>query len=69
MDVIDIIDVVARETMLFAAVGLLIGGIDDLVIDAVFFTHRLVNRSSGRMAKADLPAPECPGRLALFVPA
>jgi adsorption protein B len=69
VDVIDIIDVVARETMLFAAVGLLIGGIDDLVIDAVFFTHRLVNRSSGRMAKADLPAPECPGRLALFVPA
>ena len=34
--VISAIDAVAREAMLFAAIGFLIGGIDDLLVDLVF---------------------------------
>ncbi|MEG8023257.1 hypothetical protein QP162_00020 [Sphingomonas aurantiaca] len=36
-----IIDGLARETLLFAGVGLFLGGIDDLLVDIVFIVHRL----------------------------
>lgn len=39
--IISAIDAVARETMLFAAIGFLIGGIDDLLVDLVFLWSRL----------------------------
>lgn len=63
-----LVDSVAREAMLFAAVGLLIGGLDDIAVDAVYWTRRLFGRDRG-VAIADLPAPARPGRIAVFVPA
>lgn len=30
-----IVDAIARETLLFASVGLLIGGLDDVVVDII----------------------------------
>jgi bacteriophage N4 adsorption protein B len=64
-----VIDGAAHEVMLFAAVGFLIGGIDDLVVDAIYFS-RLIWRKRQRVAEptlVDLPPPERP--VALFVPA
>jgi bacteriophage N4 adsorption protein B len=66
---LELLDAVAREVMLFAAVGLLIGGIDDLAVDLVFIVRRLLRRGRGRMSLMELPAPPAPGRLAVFVPA
>ena len=55
-----IIDVAARELALFACVGLLIGGIDDLLIDLIWLTGRRRPRS---VEAGDSR------RLAIFVPA
>lgn len=57
MGIAAVIDVTARELMLFAAAGLLLGGIDDLVIDLVFLA-RLIWRRGDRAAAA---AADCPG--------
>ena len=60
------IDAVAREAMLFAAIGFLIGGIDDLLVDLVFLWSRLrkwLKPDPRRMPIRD------GGRLAVFIPA
>ena len=64
-----IIDAVARETMLFAAVGLLIGGIDDLLVDLVFIVRRIRFGGRPRLTLESLPLAERPGRIAVFVAA
>ena len=62
------VDAVARELMLFAAVGLLVGGVDDLLVDVCYFVLRVV-RPRRRLMLATLPVPPGPMRFALFVPA
>lgn len=64
-------DVVTREAMLFAAIGFLIGGIDDLVIDALFFWRLWRRRRwpGPRFTMADFLAQPARGRLAVFIPA
>ena len=64
-----VIDAVTREAMLFAGVGLLSGGLVDLLIDAVFLLRRIWRGGPPRRALATLPAPRAPGRIAVFVPA
>ena len=64
----------AREIALFAGVGLLIGGIDDAVIDLLWLARigwrRLtVYRRHPRATAMTLALPHNPGRLALFVAA
>ena len=68
-DSIWFVDVLTRETMLFAATGLLIGGIDDIVIDLLYLANKLRRRSPDRLVVAALPSPSRQGRLAIFVPA
>lgn len=63
-----------QELMLFAAVGLAIGGIDDLIIDLLFFVRatwrRVAIYSRYRpMTTANLPTPALPGAIAIFIPA
>jgi adsorption protein B len=67
--VVHAIDALTREAMLFAAIGLLIGGIDDLAIDFVFIVRRLWRGGPARLSLATLPPPDRPGRIAVFVPA
>ena len=76
-----IVDACARETMLFAGIGLLIGGIDDLVVDIVFVLRMIWLGPSPLPLVTDLgaapsppppllpPSPSRAGRLAVFVPA
>ncbi|WP_225883209.1 glycosyl transferase family protein [Sphingomonas aliaeris] len=65
--IIAVVDVCAREAMLFAAIGFLIGGIDDATIDLVYARHR--GRRGAVPSVADLRSPDEPGRIAVFVAA
>lgn len=67
MGALEWLDVVARELALFAGVGLLIGGLDDLLVDLSYAGMRLF-RPHRRLTVADL-SPGPPTRFALFVPA
>lgn len=64
-----IIDGLARETLLFAGVGLFLGGIDDLLVDIVFIVHRLWKGERPRLTLATLPPPRSRGEIAVFVAA
>lgn len=68
MGVLGWIDAVACELMLFAAAGLLIGGVDDLLVDLCYVVLRIV-RPRRRLTLASLPTPPRPIRFALFIPA
>lgn len=64
----------ARELALFAAVGLAIGGIDDLAVDLLWIGRSLWRRviiysRFPRATMASLAPPAAPGRIAIFVPA
>jgi adsorption protein B len=63
-----------REITLFAAMGILIGALDDVAIDLLWMTRTLwrrltVYRRYARTTAATLPPPEQPGRIAIFVAA
>lgn len=61
-----------RECTLFAALGFLLVGAGDLAVDLIWICRALVRRSDSRAAgatAANLPPPERPGVLAIFVPA
>ncbi|MBS0480240.1 MAG: glycosyl transferase family protein [Proteobacteria bacterium] len=64
---ITVVDVIARETVILACIGFLIGGVDDLALDAVYWPMRLTRR------RRDLHVAEltktATGRIAVFVPA
>ncbi len=66
---VDGFDAVLHELMLFAAFGFLIGGIDDLLVDAIYAAGRLTRGRPSRLALGDLPVSPNPGRLAVFVAA
>lgn len=62
------------ELLLVAAVGLALGGLDDLLIDIVYFVRRgwrdmAVYRRHQRMTSDVLPPSLAPGRIAIFTPA
>ena len=63
------VDFFMREAALFAATGFLILGLSDLAVDLIWLGHRV--RRLGRRTPGldDVPPPERPGRLAIFVPA
>lgn len=60
------IDAIARETTLFAALWFVVGGLDDLLVDLIYFLRRLGGR---RAAPPALEGPVPPGRIVVFVPA
>lgn len=66
--------IIHHEILLFAVVGLALGGIDDFIVDAVFLCRRgwrnlTVYSRYARMTTATLPASPNPGRIAIFIPA
>lgn len=63
------IDGIARETMLFAAIGFLIGGIDDLLVDLAYLVRSIRRRGVADPVMADFPRGGCRGRIAVLVPA
>ncbi|WP_230771155.1 glycosyltransferase [Sphingomonas sp. Leaf4] len=65
------IDAIVRETMLAAAIGLLIGGIDDLAVDLAYLVRALRRRwrRSRALTLADFPVESCSARIAVLVPA
>jgi len=68
------LELLCAELLLFAAVGLLIGGLDDLLIDLIYVVRRgwrslTVYSRVTRMTARDLPLPGKAGPIAVFVPA
>lgn len=68
------VDMVARETLLFAAVGFLIGGIDDLAVDLVFIVRSVwrrltLSQRDPVMTLADIADAPVRGPIAVFVAA
>lgn len=61
------VDALARETVILACIGFLIGGLDDLALDAVYWFARVTSRRRD-LGIADLSVRES-GRIAIFVPA
>ena len=64
----------ARELGLFAAIGLVIGGLDDLFVDLLWVGRTLWRRIAvysryPRATVVSLTPPVAPGRIAIFVPA
>jgi bacteriophage N4 adsorption protein B len=65
---------VHHEILLFAVVGLAIGGIDDFMVDILYLCRRLwrsitIYSRYARMTTATLPASQHSGRIAVFIPA
>lgn len=63
-----------REILLFAVVGLAIGGLDDFLVDLLFLCRRCwrkftVYSRHPRMTTATLPTSPTPGCIAIFIPA
>lgn len=63
-----------NELLLFASIGLLIGGVDDLLVDIIYICRRFwrsltVYSRFPRMTAADLPARGTVGPVAVFIPA
>jgi len=68
------VELLRNELLLFAGVGLLIGGLDDLLLDLVYGARRLwrsltVYSRIPRMTARDLPPAGAAGPIAVFVPA
>lgn len=68
------LELVRNELLLFAGVGLLLGGIDDLALDLIYIARKLwrdlaIYTRHPRMTARDLPPPGGAGPIALFVPA
>jgi adsorption protein B len=63
-----------NELLLFAGVGLLIGGLEDIALDILYVLRKLwrdltVYTRFSRMTARDLPPPGIAGPIAVFVPA
>lgn len=72
--VADFLSALHYEFLVFALVGLLIGGLDDLLFDIVFLVRAAWRRlfvytRHQRMTSANLPLSARPGTIAVFVPA
>ena len=69
-----IADWLRHELLLFAAVGIAVGGLDDLAIDLIFLTRRYWRRARiysrhPRTTARTLPRSRASGQMAIFVPA
>ncbi|HEX7876490.1 MAG TPA: glycosyl transferase family protein [Sphingobium sp.] len=63
-----------HEVLLFAVVGLAIGGLDDFLVDILYLCRRwwrnlTIYSRHARMTTATLPRSAQPGRIAIFIPA
>jgi adsorption protein B len=73
-ELFEFIELVQHELLLFSAVWLLVGAVDDLCIDLIWIGRRIYRRSTYYRAQRplrthELPANTEPGLLAVFVPA
>ncbi|MCW2395365.1 MULTISPECIES: glycosyl transferase family protein [unclassified Sphingobium] len=67
-------ELLCSELLLFAALGLIIGGLDDLAIDLIYLARRgwrslTVYSRVARMTSRDLPPAGSAGPIAVFIPA
>jgi adsorption protein B len=63
-----------NELLLFASIGLVVGGLDDFILDCIYCVRRVwraatVYRRYPRMTSNSLPLVVTPGTMAVFIPA
>ncbi|HEX8124953.1 MAG TPA: glycosyl transferase family protein [Allosphingosinicella sp.] len=63
------VDLIMRESALFAASGFLILGLGDLAVDLCWIAHRARRLGRPKPTLAGLAPPSRPGRIAVFLPA
>ncbi len=65
------LDFAMHEAALFSACGFLLLGTSDLLVDLIWIVHKLRRlwSASPQLCADSLPAPQRPGRLAVFIPA
>lgn len=73
-DVIGAVAALRNELLLFAAIGFIVGGLDDLLIDLVYISRRLwrqafIYRLHAPMTSDRLPRSTRRGAMAVFIPA
>lgn len=71
--ILSIANVALLELLLFSAFWFLVGAADDLAVDLIWISRQIYRKfryylKQGPMAAADLPAPQKPGLLTIFVP-
>jgi adsorption protein B len=69
---LDWVDIVLRELLMFAAVGLFIGGLDDFLIDLMWIIRQawrrhMLFRIYSPASMEDLAPPDDPGRIAILI--
>jgi len=71
--ILDALGLIVRELALFAATGILIGGLNDLAVDCLWFAGRgkqLLSSGRTQLPALDrLPAPKRTGPMAVMIPA
>jgi adsorption protein B len=72
--IMSVMQTARNELLLFAAVGLLLGGVDDLAFDSIYGCRHVwrrftIYRRHPRMTADALPAPHRPGTMAVLIPA
>lgn len=72
-DIPTFLELIQRELLLFGAFWLLIGALDDFLIDLIWIVRRVFRsfayyRETPPMRAAELPRPDLSGPLAIFVP-
>lgn len=74
MDVVfPFVELAQRELLLFGAFWLILGGLDDVLIDAIWLIRRIYRRftyyrDQPPLRADQIPAPQNPGTIAVFVP-
>ena len=63
------LEIIMREAGLFAAAGFLLLGISDLAVDLLWLRLKLKERGEPPLAVEEIPPPERPGPIAVFIPA
>jgi bacteriophage N4 adsorption protein B len=72
--IISFIETICQELILFSAVGFLIGGLDELIVDLIWLVRQLwrkwiVYPKFTRATSKTITPPRSPGHLAVFIPA
>ena len=72
--IINFTEIICKEFILFAAVGFLIGGVDELIVDIIWMVRQLwrklfVYSKFARATSKTITPPRSPGHLAVFIPA
>lgn len=74
MQIYSIIELITRELIIFSIIGFLLGGLDELIVDIIWIARKIwrrwfLYRKFKFPTSQMIRPPQCPGQLAVFIPA